>query len=216
MEILVALVSRHAAWLAAASVVAAVLVGSGVEGYSHAQHPLALRGAEPLPDATLFNALAFVVPGMLVAWVAVRLRTAMALSVEIIGARRPSWPARLGAQLSLLSALAFAAQGLLPLDANDLDGIRSSRHAAAWMLWWIAFAIGGTMLAAGLRGAGLRASAAWRVLAAGSLAAALFVPLCALLLPHVIPAGIAQRIAFALWLAWAILAGRVPLRAAQP
>jgi hypothetical protein len=139
-------VCRYAAVVAALLFTGAALVmAARVEGYSHVLHPLALLGAKPLPGAGLFNLLAFVLPGALVAWVAWRLRGMLPAAAR--------WPARIGAQLLLLSALAFALQGVLPLDAGDLDGVRSARHAAAWMVWWIAFATGGLLLARGLRGA---------------------------------------------------------------
>lgn len=179
-----------------------------IDGYSHAQHPLALLGASPLPHAGLFNLLAFVAPGLLVAWSALRLRIALPSGVD--GAT--SWSGRLGAQLMLISALAFAAQGLFPLDGADLDGVRSARHAAAWMVWWIAFAAGGVLLAHGLRGP----VAPWRGLAASSLLAAFLLPVLALALPMLVPAGSAQRLAFALWFLWAWQAARIVNRVLQP
>lgn len=203
------LLTRNAAVLAAVLFVAAGVVSAiGLEGYSHQQHPLALLGAKPLPHATAFNLIAFVVPGALVAWLALRLRVVLARAV---GGATNGWLAGIGARLLLVSALAFAAQGLLPLDPNDLDGVHSSRHAAAWMVWWIAFAAGGVLL-----GAGLRAAKGWRAFAAGSVCAAVLLPLLALALPALIPAGIAQRLAFALWFAWAICCGRVVGAQAQP
>lgn len=202
--------SAHAAVLAVVVFAFALVVsGSGIEGYSHLQHPVAWLGADPLPDATGFNLLAFVLPGLLVAWVALRLRAAFRGSAgnePAIG-----WTARIGAQLVLLSALAFALQGVLPLDATDLDGARSSRHAAAWTMWWIAFAAGGALLAAGLRG-----NAAWRTTAAFSLLAAILVPACALALPQLLPPGLAQRLAFASWFAWTLYVGGVVGRRGQP
>lgn len=179
-----------------------------IDGYSHAQHPLALLGASPLPHAGLFNLLAFVAPGLLVAWSALRLRIALSSGVD--GAR--SWSGRLGAQLMLISALAFAVQGLFPLDGADLDGVRSARHAAAWMVWWIAFAAGGVLLAHGLRGP----VAPWRGLAASSLLAAFLLPVLALALPMLVPAGGAQRLAFALWFLWAWQTARIVNRVLQP
>ena len=202
--------ARNAGVLAAVLFVAAgVLFTRGLEGYSHRQHPLALLGATPLPHATAFNLIAFVVPGMLVAWLALRLRAVLARITG--GAKANGWLMGIGAQLILVSALAFAAQGLLPLDANDLDGVLSRRHAAAWMVWWIAFAAGGVLL-----GAGLRVAAGWRAFAAGSVFAAVLLPLLALALPALIPVGIAQRLAFALWFAWAICCGHAVGARAQP
>ena len=212
VSILSGLVSRHAAaWAALVFALALAGFSSGVEGYSHLQHPVAWLGAQPLPHATAFNLLVFVVPGLLVAWMSLRLRAAFSSPGDAGGKASAGWAARIGAQLVLLSALAFALQGILPLDATDLDGPRSGRHAAAWMAWWIAFATGGGLLATGLRG-----HRAWRATAKFSLLAAVLVPLCALVLPHLLPAGLAQRLAFAVWFAWAIDAGALLNRSAQP
>jgi hypothetical protein len=138
----------------------------------------------------------------------VRLRAALPSSVD----GTTSWSGRLGAQLMSLSALAFAALGLFPLDGTDLEGVRSARHAAVWMVWWIAFAAGGLLLAIGLRGG----VGPWRGIATSSLLAAFLLPVLALLLPMLLPAGSAQRLAFALWFLWALQAARVANRALQP
>jgi hypothetical protein len=209
---MVSRVSRHAAaWAALVFALALAGFSSGIDGYSHLQHPVAWLGAEPLPHAAAFNLLVFVVPGLLVAWMALRLREALPWPGAAGGKAAPGWGARIGAQLVLLSALAFALQGILPLDATDLDGARSGRHAAAWMAWWIAFATGSGLLALGLRG-----DRAWRATAALSSLAALLVPVCVLALPQLLPAGLAQRLAFALWFAWAIHAGGMANRRGQP
>lgn len=197
----IAAATGNAAALAALlAATAAVAFAAPFDGYSHLHHPLALLGAAPLPHATAFNLAMFVVPGLLVAWTALRLRAALAVASTPAGAASTRWLPAIGAQLMLISALAFAAQGLLPLDASDLDGPRSGRHASAWMVWWIASAAGGVLLATGLR-------KDWPVLAATSLLAAALLPVFALALPQLIPAGVAQRLAFALWFAWAIHAG---------
>lgn len=194
--------AQPAAWAAAVFALALVVLASGVDGYSHLQHPVAWLGAEPIPNVAGFNLLVFVLPGLLVAWTMLRLRTALPSLGEGPDRPVPRWSARLGAQMALLSALAFAMQGVLPLDADDLDGVQSGRHATAWMAWWIAFATGAALLAIGLRG--VRAG---RRLAATSALAAVLVPACALALPQLLPAGLAQRLAFAVWFAWAIHAG---------
>lgn len=179
---------------------AGVGLAAGVADYSHALHPLSLLGGMQMPSGSLFNWTAFVVPGALVAWMALRLREH---AVHLAGPGRVAqWTARLGAQLLLISALAFAVQGLFALDLEELDGARSGRHAAAWMVWWIAFVAGGCAWALGAR-----ADASARRLAAASFAAALVLPLLALVLPRWLAPGIAQRLAFALWFAWWIYAG---------
>lgn len=208
MKNLVSLLSRHAALVALLLFAGIAAFAGRIDGYSHAQHPLALLGASPLPHARLFNLLAFVAPGLLAAWGALRLRAALPASAD----GTAPWSGRLGAQLMLVSALAFAAQGVLPLDAGDLESVRSARHAAAWMVWWIAFAAGGLLLALGLRGSAL----AWRGIAASSLLSALLLPVLVLLLPMLVPAGSAQRLAFALWFLWALPTARVVNRALQP
>ena len=208
MKSLVSLLSRHAVLIAILLFAGMAAFVGRIDGYSHAQHPLALLGAKPLPGAWRFNLLAFVVPGLLVAWGALRLR-----AVAPAGAQGPaSWSVRIGAQLMLVSALAFAAQGALPLDARDLEGVHSARHAAAWMVWWIAFVAGGLLLAFGLRGS----VPLWRGVVTSSLLAAFLLPVLALLLPMLVPAGLAQRSAFALWFLWALHAARVVNRARQP
>jgi hypothetical protein len=186
---------------------ASIGFAASVADYSHALHPLSLLGAIQIPMGTGFNWCAFVLPGGLVAGVALRLRGEAS---QLAGSGRAAqWAARLGAQLLLISALAFAAQGLLPLDLGDLDGVRSSRHAAAWTVWWIAFVAGGFLWAIGAR-----AFAPARQLATVSLCMALLLPVLALVLPRLLLPGIAQRLAFAVWFGWSIYAGLVLNRAA--
>ena len=188
--------ARHSAWIAAVLFVLAVLLANiGVPEFSHRVHPLALRGTAGLPWAFAFNLLAFVLPGALLVCAGFRLRS---------GLGDAGWLARIGVVLVQLSALAFAAQGLLPLDPMDADSSASRFHALAWMLWWIAFVPGALLLAMGAkRGIGF-------VLACG--VAAVLVPLLAVLAPIGAWVGIAQRLAFALWFGWWLLAGGVAMR----
>ena len=151
-------------------------------GYSHLQHPVALPGAAGLPGAMLFDAMVFVLPGASILLVAWRLRSAIA---------EAGWWPRIGAALLSLSALAFVAQGLLPLDPEDLDSGGSRLHASAWTAWLIAFTVGAPLFAWTLRGA-----------RAASLVLAWLVPSLALFGTVLMPGGIAQRLAFATWFAW--------------
>ncbi len=166
--------------------------GSALGGYSQAQHPVALLGANPLPHAPAFNALGFVLPGTLAACAALALRVLLPKPI--------SWPLRLGAQLLLLAALAFAAMGVFPLqlDANAaLDADASRLHGMAWMLWLVASALAALLLGLGW----------WRHerrLALASFAALLGLLLFSLLLPGTLPQGLSQRLAFALWWAWLV------------
>ncbi|WP_374556922.1 DUF998 domain-containing protein [Thermomonas sp.] len=164
---------------------ALTLAGIGLPAYSHWLHPVALRGATGLPGAMLFNAGAFLLPGIALLLASHGLRPALA---------GQGWVARIGLTLVQGSALAFALQGALPLDARELDGDAGRLHALAWMLWWIAFVPGALLLAAGARrGAGF---------ALLCLSAGLLVPLLAVLAPVGSWVGLAQRLAFATWFGW--------------
>ena len=186
---------RHAGAAAALSFVLAVLVfGAALDGYFQHLHPVALLGAAGVPRATAFNALAFVLPGALAAWQTWALRTTLPADAPA--------SARIGLQLVLLSALAFALQGLLPLDPRDLDALATRLHATAWMLWWIAYAPGALLLG----------SAAWRARPrrvlpfVAHLLGAASVLCLALAAERWLGAGIAQRLAFAAWFGWLVLA----------
>ena len=170
--------------------------GAALDGYRHTQHPVAWLGSSGAPQALWFNLFCFVLPGLLAAAVALGLRQALS------GTR---WSVRVGAQLVLLSALAFAAQGLLPLDPNDFDAAPSRLHATVWLLWWLAFAAGALAIAFGSRS---RGRPELRSLSQASLIAALAVLLFALVLPSLLPAGLAQRAAFGAWLRWWLVAAR--------
>lgn len=187
--------SSHAGLVAGAAFAAgAFFFGAGLEGYSHRVHPLGLLGAQGIPHALAFNIVGFGVPGLIAAWVGWRLRERFAAE--------GGWTARIGAWLVVLSALAFAAQGLLRLDPQDLESTASRLHGVAWMLWWLAFTPGAALLALGLR-----SRPRWRGLFAASALAALAVPLFAMAATAWMPAAIAHRIAFGLWFAWLAWAG---------
>lgn len=184
----------HAGWIAALLFTAAVAgFGAALPGYSHALYPVALLGARGVPHAIAFNLVGFLLPGLIVASVASALRRQLPPTA--------GWNARIGARLALWSALAFAVQGLLPLDPAAPDAPANRAHAAAWMVWWIAF-----VPAAGLLAAGLFRLRGWRGFAAASLGAGVLVPGFAVLAP--VGVGVAQRLAFAAWFAWWVFAAR--------
>lgn len=170
--------------------------GAARQGYSQAHHPVALLGAEGAPNALAFNLLGLIVPGLLAIVIAMGLRTRLH--------EGSGWTARIGTQLTLLSGLAFAAQGLLPLDPSNLDATINRLHAAAWMSWWIAFVAGAVLIAFGVR-----ALAWYSLLVAGA------VLWFALFTPDTLAPGLAQRAAFAAWFGWLIIAARVPARSGK-
>lgn len=184
----------YCGWLGAAScAVAIVLGGAWLDGFSHALHPPALPGASDVPGAMAFNIAGFIVPGLLAALVALGLYSVLPGTA--------GWLPRIGARMLLISALAFAAQGLFPLDLQDLDGPGSGPHASAWLVWWIAFVAGAPLLAVGLR----------RVRAVTIAAACVL--LAMMLIPRtLLDPPLAQRIALAAWLIWLALAPWLPRR----
>ncbi|WP_368564566.1 DUF998 domain-containing protein [Pseudoxanthomonas sp. UTMC 1351] len=185
--------------LAGAVLFAAAVIGFGLAlpGYSQSAHPVAVLGAKGFPHATMFNLLGFVLPGLLASVVMLELR------LRLPG--NAGWMLRIGAQLLLLSSLGFVALGVLPLDPADLHNKTSSYHATAWMLWWVAFVPGAALLASGLRG-----QMAWRTVVRISAIASLLLLVLVLFAVDWLPAGTAQRVAFAVWWVWMCITGLTP------
>ena len=183
----------------ASCVIAACVAGMATQGYSQLTHPLAWLGAKQLGAAgTLFGLFAFVLPGLVAAWLALELRQRLPASA--------GWPAGIGAQLVLLAALGFAAQGVLPLDLEAVDEGASRLHATAWLLWALAFPVGALLLAGGLWRTG-----GWRRFAVLTALAGVLVVAGGFLGSGWIGAAGAQRVAFAVWLAWGALVALAPL-----
>ena len=192
--------ARYAGFCGAALFASALIgFGAALQGYSQSQHPVALLGASGFPHAQVFNTLGFLLPGLLAGVVAISLRGSLP--------PRTAWPARIGAQLVCVSALAFIAMGLLPLDPADLENKVSSLHGTAWMLWSVAFIPGALLLSAALWN-----EPHWSGFARLGLCAATGQLVAGFLLPEVIPAGIAHRIAFGIWWVWLACAGLSRLR----
>lgn len=187
-------------WLGLLAAVAFVLAvagfGAGLDGYAQGRHPVALLGARGVPHALAFNLVGFVLPGLLAAGVAERLRRTLPTGA--------GWAPRVGSQMLLLAGLAFAAMGALPLDVDDLHGPASQLHASAWMIWVLGFVAGSVLLAV----SGLR-QAHGRALGILALGCGVLAALAAFALQGVLPAPLAQRLAFACWAVW--LAAALPL-----
>ncbi|HED4874801.1 TPA: DUF998 domain-containing protein [Stenotrophomonas maltophilia] len=170
--------------------------GAALPDYSQALHPVTWLGAHGIPHALGFNLLGLVLPGALAVVVAERLRRQLPVDA--------AWTARVGSQMLLLAALAFIAMGLLPLDFEDqmdMQGPASKLHASVWMVWALAFVAGSVLLgAARLRHPGGR-RLGLLALGCGTCAG-----LLAFGLPGVLPAALAQRLAFACWALWLALA----------
>lgn len=135
----------HLGWLAGLLAGTALLYAAyATPGYSHARHPVGLLGSAPLPVAGLYNLAGLVAPGVLLAGFAL----AAERRLVALGHGRLL---RVATGLLLIAGLAFAAQGLLPFDARDLDGPDSRRHAVAHALALLAWLASTALLVPALR-----------------------------------------------------------------
>lgn len=179
--------------IAAAGVFVGAVLGFGaaLPLFDPIGHPVALLGAMGVPHALAFNIVGFALPGLLASLVALRLL----LRVP----RTAPWSMRVGAQLLMLAGVGFTAMGVLPLDTRDLDNPASQYHASAWMVWVLAFVPGAVM-----SGVGALRLPAWRAAGRLHLACGLGVLLAAFGLQALLPAPLAQRVAFSVWLLWLV------------
>ena len=190
-------VLRRDRWLgllaAAIFVLAVVGFGATLDGYAQARHPVALLGARGVPHALGFNLMGFVLPGLLAAAVAECLRRRLAATA--------GWAPRVGSQMLLLAGVAFAAMGLLPLDVDDLHGPASQLHASAWMVWVLGFVAGALLL-----GISYLRQVLGKALGGVAVTCAVLAAVAAFALQGMLPAPLAQRVAFACWAVWLALA----------
>jgi hypothetical protein len=199
-------VALHAGWLAVAVFVAALAgFGATLPGFSQATQAVDVLGARGVPRAAAWNAIGYTLPGLLVTVFAVALQRPLAMAG--VGAT-----GRIGGWLLMFSGLAFAAQGLLPIDPRLLDGADSKAHVAAAMLSLVAWLPSALLLPLALRG-----KAAWHAaVVAGPLLAAIAIA-CLGLSPRAWEAigagpGVVQRLGLAAQFAWPALAAFCALR----
>lgn len=172
-------------WLGAIAIVAFVLAlvcANRGNGWTP-RHALAMPGATEMPGAGMFNLLAFVIPGAALLAAALwrrwraRDRAGMAIGIAL-------W-------LLAIAAGSWLALGLSPVDAGDLTGVGSQRHAVLWMLWLIAVSAAAVAL---VMGAPRGQRGALGVLVLLWLVAAIVLP--------VLLGGWAQVLASVAWMAW--------------
>ncbi len=78
------------------------------------------------PQRECIQPIRILLPGLLAAVLATYLMTRPM--------QHASWALRIGIQLVMLSGLAFAAMGILPLDIGELEGRTTQYHATVWLL----------------------------------------------------------------------------------
>ncbi len=201
----------HLGWLAAVIFALALWwLGGDHAGFVSAQHPVGHLGAVQALQAWRWNALGFVLPGLLLFGFAVALESAM----RTAGCGRGG---RIGTGLLMISALAFAAQGVWHFDLDDELARGTQVHVSALALALLALLSGASFVAASVR----RLPRWWMLALLGQVLAALL--LVTLVWPpqevfavlHGRP-GHAQRLILALYFAWWVLASRVALSAIKP
>lgn len=198
--------AMHAGWLAGACFAVAVLVlGAAGGGFDAARQPLGDLGALNVSGASLWNVFGFIVPGVLLLIFSLGLETVMRHDE----ARRGG---RLGTGLLMVSALAFAAQGIFPFDMDEPHAMASQWHVSA-----LVFALLALMAGAAFISASLKSRPSWRVLVVLGPA---FAALLLLFLVHppqqLFPMlegrpGYAHRVIFAAYFCWFALAAAVGL-----
>lgn len=199
-------IALHAGCLAGAVFLAALAgFGAALPGFVQTVHPVDLLGARGVPRAAAWNAFGYAVPGALVAAFAIALQRPLAATG--IGAA-----GRIGGWLLMLSGLAFAVQGLLPLDPRLLDDGDSKLHVAAGMLSLVAWLPSALLLPLALRG-----RAAWRPAAIGGPLLAALAIACLALPPEAWNGiaggpGAVQRLGLCAQFAWPALAAFCALR----
>lgn len=163
--------------------------GAALDGFSHTHHPVALLGARGVPRWWAFDLFGFLLPGLL-AWAAT-----VRLSIADRARDADSRLLGVGWTLCAFAALAFALQGVLPVDAAKGFGYGLGKmQTIAWTIWWIAFVAGAVLLAVSWRGR-LRLQFATAFVAALVLALSMFVAV-----PDAPAMG--QRIGIVAWLGW--------------
>ena len=183
--------------LAAVVFIAAVAgFGAQLHGYDQMLHPVSLLGARGIPGGTAFSLLGFVVAGLLAAIAMLELILRMPASAPR--------PLRVGGQMLLLAAIAFAAMGLFPLDVEDIENRASQFHASAWLLWLLAFSAAAIALRFGAGKA-----RGWRSLSTLTVVCALWAVCSAFLFEIAMPVAMAQRLAFLGWLVWLLGVARL-------
>jgi hypothetical membrane protein len=200
----------HGGWLSAIAFALAVAVcGALTPAYEPARHAIGLLGSAAAAYPAAFNVTAFVLPGMLLAGLALALETPL----RTAGVGRGG---RIATYLMLISALAFTAQGGFPFVPRDSDGVGSRRHVVAYSIAMLAW-----LPSTALYAFALRARGGWAALSplatvlAASFALLLAFPADTWIAGVGGKSGYAQRILLSLYFAWPALLALGTLRATR-
>jgi hypothetical protein len=146
--------------------------------------------------ARMVDLLRFAVPGIVLAAIAWGLHGSPIVRKRVV--------TRIGANLMLISALAFAVQGIVAFDPADPHSFASRLRVAAWSVSWLAFIPGAPMLAMAFG----RRFAAWSIPASAIMCVPGLMDAFPAMAMH---AGLVGLAFYPTWFAWwCFAASRLP------
>jgi hypothetical membrane protein len=186
---------------------AAFVVGAPRPSYSHTVNTISELGARGTPNATLWNVVGFVVPGLLLA-VAGR---AIAHSIS----REKSWSTGLAALSLFISGLAIAGQGVIPAEMTngvaDTTSPYTRGHFISSLISAATWAIGALLLIGPMKRS--RAWHGWHIVSIVLVALTL---VASFALRGALPDGLAQRLGNAIFFTWFVLMSLKLIRLQRP
>jgi hypothetical membrane protein len=175
---------------------ASIALGAFRPSYSHVVNTISELGAVGTPRATAWNALGFIIPGVL-----------LSLAGATIARRanpEPSLSRTLATVLLVLCGLAVAGQGVMPAEmANGIADVTSAStrgHFVSSLISGAAWALGALLLVGPMK-----RNPNWRSLYIVSALLVLLTLLASFTLRGTLPDGLAQRIGNAFFCIWFIL-----------
>jgi hypothetical membrane protein len=175
---------------------ASFVLGALRPSYSHSLNTISELGARGTPNATLWNVLGFIVPGLLLALVG-------GVIAHSIG-REKSLSRTLSGLLLVLSGLAIAGQGVIPAQMTngvaDVTSPYTRGHFVSSLVSGAAWAIGVLLLTGPMK-----RSPEWRGLRVVSIVLVLLALVASFALRGALPDGLAQRLGNAIFCTWFVL-----------
>jgi hypothetical membrane protein len=172
------------------------VLGALRTSYSHSMNTISELGARGTPNATWWNVVGFIVPGVLLALVG----GVIAHSID----RDQSGLRSLSGLLLVLSGLAIAGQGIIPADMTngvaDITSPYTRGHFISSLVAAAAWSIGVLLLTGPMK-----RSPEWRRLRVVSIVLVLLALVASFALRGTLPDGLAQRLGNAIFFTWFVL-----------
>jgi hypothetical membrane protein len=172
------------------------VLGALRPSYSHSMNTISELGARGTPNATWWNVVGFIVPGLLLALAG----GAIARSIG----REQSRLRSLAGGLLVLSGLAIAGQGVIPADMTngvaDITSPYTRGHFISSLVAAAAWSIGVLLLTGPMK-----RSPEWRSLRIVSIVLVLLALVASFALRGTLPDGLAQRLGNAIFFTWFVL-----------